>query len=276
MTNDDDDWRPDIIPVEDETSETIVEEEDPYALPEYPEVPIPELDPDAAPAVKIDEAPAYVKSPEQLAWEAMYGGTLQEIIAEGGKGIDEETQALMKRRLFDDLKARETENLRLLRNNMETRGITNSGLIFSEEQKIKSTTTRAMASGMVEIKIKSAFMKMASFENALGQAGQFLGYLARQSMYGHSVEMAQWQMEQQAKLVQYQANIDIFKIKLQDAYTKENMYLQQQLQSDLNAQVHSYNVELAEMEIEAAKEKAKWDAGMNLFGIILGGISALI
>ncbi len=270
--------KPDSSDKPDTVAEEVVEDVpvDPWTLPEHEEVPIPDFDSKAAPALEVDPAPAYKKSAAQQAWEDLYGGTIEDILAEGGRGIDEETQTLMRKQIRDVLRSREEENLRTLHNRMEERGITNSGLIFSEEQKIKATTTKALAASMTEIKIKSAFMKMASFENALGQSGQFLGYLAEQSMYAHSVEMTSWQNEQQAKLIRYQANVEIFKIKLQDAYNKQNMYLQQQLQSELNTQMHQYNVEIAEMEIEWAKEQSKMEMQANIFGVIFGGISGLL
>ena len=256
-----------IEPVED-----IVEEEVPWERPDYGRVEEPGYDPTAAPAVEIEAAPEYEVSPEEQAWAELYGGTVEDIIKAKGRGIPEETQQLMKKQQFQMLKSRETENLRLLRNNMEERGITNSGLIFSEEQKIKSTTTRALAASVTEVQIKSAFMKMASFENALGHAGEFLGYLSQQSQLVHAPKMATWQMEQQAKLVQYQANMDVYKMRLQNAWNVNNMREAAEIQAEAAHQQHIWNVELAEMEIEAANEAAKAQSGGNIIGMILGGI----
>jgi len=89
----------------------------------------------------------------------------------------------MIRQQAQALNAREDENLRLMHNDMERRGITNSGLVFWNQQKIKGATTTAIANSISDIQIKSALMKMASFENALGHAGQFL-VLARTEQDG--------------------------------------------------------------------------------------------
>ncbi|GAG81921.1 unnamed protein product, partial [marine sediment metagenome] len=43
----------------------------------------------------------------------------------------------------DTLKAREQENIRVMRNNMERRGITNSGFLQSAENQIHSNTSVA-------------------------------------------------------------------------------------------------------------------------------------
>ncbi|GAH96235.1 unnamed protein product, partial [marine sediment metagenome] len=75
------------------------------------------------------------------------------------------------------------------------------------QQKIKSATTTAIANSVTDIQIKSALMKMASFENALGHAGQFLGYLQEQSKIIFSGKMATWEAQTQADLIQYQAQI---------------------------------------------------------------------
>ena len=224
-------------------------------------------------SIKVEEAPAYEKSAEQLAWEEMHSGTIQDIIGEKGYGIPEETPELIQMQLLNTLKTREAENIRLLQQDMERRGITDSGLYFSEEQKIKATTTRALATGVTDIKIKSAFMKMASFEKALGLSAQFLSYLSRESELAYAPKMATWYAKQQAKLVEYQAAMEIKKINLMQHYAQQNMYLQAKLTSELNTQMHTYNVEIAQMEIDAAKERAKAEMGANVFGAILGAIS---
>ena len=254
------------------TEEIVEEIEDPWERPDYGRVEEPEFDPTAIPAVPVEAAPEYEVSPEERAWADLYSKEIRDILREGGRGIPEETQQLMKKQQFQMLKSRETENLRLLRNNMEERGITNSGLIFSEEQKIKSTTTRALAASVTEIQIKSAFMKMASFENALGRAGEFLGYLSQQSQLAYAPKMATWQMEQQAKLVQYQANVDMYKVRLQNAWNVNNMREAAEIQAEAAHQQHLWNIEIAQMEIDAANEAAAAQAGGNIIGMILGGI----
>jgi len=178
---------------------------------EAPEVPkIPEVTP--APTIaptEVAPAPEYVPTEEEAAWAEMYGGTIADIIKARGEGIPEETVNLMIRRNTQALQSREDENMRLMHNDMERRGITNSGLVFWRQEQIKSATTTAIANSITDIQIKSALMKMASFENALGRAGQFLGYLQEQSKMIYTGKMATWEAQTQADLIQYQAQIGV-------------------------------------------------------------------
>ena len=176
---------------------------------EAPEVPpIPEVTPAPTIApIEVVPAPEYVTTEEEAAWAEMYGGTIADIIKARGEGIPEETINLMIRQNTQALQSREDENMRLMHNDMERRGITNSGLVFWNQQKIKSATTVGIANSITDIQIKSALMKMASFENALGQAGQFLGYLQEQSKMIYAGKMATWEAQTQADLIQYQAQI---------------------------------------------------------------------
>jgi len=178
---------------------------------EAPEVPaIPEVTP--APTIaptEVAPAPEYKPTEEEAAWAEMYGGTIADIIKARGEGIPEETVNLMIRQQAQALNAREDENLRLMHNDMERRGITNSGLVFWNQQKIKGATTTAIANSITDIQIKSALMKMASFENALGHAGQFLGYLQEQSKMIYTGKMATWEAQTQADLIQYNAQIGV-------------------------------------------------------------------
>ena len=257
--------------IEDEVIEEEIPE-DPWTLPEHKPVPIPGYDPNAIPKTTVPDAPAYEKSDQQKEWEEMYGGELVDIIKNKGLGIPKETQALMKQQVYDTLRAKESENIRLLRDNMEQRGITDSGLLFSEESKIRAATTRGLAASVTEISIKSAFMKMASFENALGQASNFLGYLSQESQLAYAPKLETYRQQRQSDIVRMQGNIDIYKQKLQQAYNVNNMYTQQQLTSELNEQIHQNNIEIAEMEIEAANEAAKASSSGNIIGMILGGL----
>ena len=228
------------------------------------------------PTPTVTPAPPYEISPEQKAWEELYGGKLTDWVEAGGYGIPEETQKLMIQQQTDTLKATEAENLRVMRNNMERRGITNSGFVFAAEQGIHFNTTKALAGAIADVQIKSALMKMASFETAMGQAGQFLGYLSEQSQLKYAPEFATWQAEQLAKLQAWQAKIDIYKMELNQAYQTQNIQLQAQLTSQLAEQQHGYDIELAEMELEANQKAAKAQGTGNLLGTIIGGIFSLI
>lgn len=256
------------------TEEGAVEDE--YTTPDYGRVEEPSFGATKVGGIKVDDAPAYEKSEEQIAWEKEHSGQIQDIIDKGGLGIDEATQQLMRQQQFDILKSREAENLRLMAADMERRGITNSGLWFSEEQKIKSTTTRALAASMTEISIKSAFMKMASFENALGLSAQYLGYLSEQSQLAYAPKLATWQAKQQAKLAQYQAKVEVYKMKLNQAYTVNNMSYAAEIASDAAHQQYIYEKEMAIMEMEAAAAIAKEEAGMNFIGMAIGGLTSLL
>jgi len=214
------------------------------------------------PTPEVTPAPPYEISPEQQAFEDMYGGKLTDWVESGGYGIPEETQNLMIQKQTDSLKARETENIRVMRNNMERRGITNSGFV----------TSVAIAGAIADVQIKSALMKMSSFEKAMGQAGQFLGYLSEQSQLKYQPEFATWQAEQMAKMQVWQGKMDIMKMEINQAYQTQNMQLQAQLTSQLNQQQHQYDIELAEMELEANQKAATAQGAGNLFGTILGFI----
>jgi hypothetical protein len=218
----------------------------------------------------VDAAPAYQQSPEELAWQESYSGKVDEWVQAGGYGIPEETQEMMGEQVSDVLKANEEEQIRLMKNDMERKGITNSGLLYSETQKIKANTTMQIAKSITDIKIQSSLMKMASFEQAMGHAGQFLDYLSQQSQLKYAPEFATWQAKQQAKLMQWQENMDRQKLAIQQAYQQENMQLEYQLTSQLNAQQFEYEKQLTQMEIEANEKASMWGGIGQLFGFLFG------
>lgn len=224
------------------------------------------------PSPTITPAPAYEISPAQTAFEEMLGGKITDWVESGGYGIPEETQALMIQQQTDALKAREQESIRVMTNNMERRGITNSGFVFANEQNIRSNTSVAIAGAIADVQINSALMKMASFEKAMGAAGQFLGYLSEQSQLKYAPEFATWQAEQLATMQVWQGKLDVYKMELNQAYQTQNMKLQAQLTSQLNAEQNQYNVELAEMELEANNKIAMMQGVGGLFGTVLGFI----
>ena len=227
------------------------------------------------PTPEVTPAPPYEISPEQEAWEEMYGGKLTEWLEAGGYGIPEETQAQMIQAQTDVIKAKETEDIRVMRNNMERRGITNSGFIFSNEQNIRSNTTVTIANSIRDIQIQNALIKMSSFEKAMGAASQFLGYLSEQSQLKYQTEFATWQAEQIAKMQAWQAQLDIYKMQINQAYTQQNLQLQAQLQSQLAVQQHQYDLQLAQMEIEAQQQAADAAGTGQLIGGLIGGIATI-
>ena len=318
---------------------------------------------------QVTPAPEYQKTPEQLAWEQMYGGQLQQWVESGGYGIPDETKAQIMQSQTDMLRAREQEQIRTMRNEMDRRGLTNSGFLYSNEQKIKAATTEALARSMTDVEIQSALMKTASYERALGQAGQFLGYLAEESMKAYAPQLATWQAQtqsdmmawqtqaqadlqrwkmeaeqsyvswqmgeqrnyqqwfyqeqaklaqwdaqnsqnmvvwqtnaqaklaqwsmqaqqdfgawqmkeqlqfqgwatqQQLKLGQWQVQMDMHKFNLAQAYTQQNMLLEQQIRSVLMEQQFGYDRTLMELQVEASNKQATMQGIGGLFGTIIG------
>jgi len=327
----------------------------PAPIVEAPTVPVmPAITP--APTITapiVTPAPEYKPTAEEQAWSGMYGGEIKSIIEAKGLGIPQETQDLMIRQQTQALTAREDENLRLMANDMERRGITNSGLLFWNTEKIKSATTTAIAASITDIQIKSSLMKMASFENALGQAGQFLGYLQEQSKMVYTGKMATWEAQTQADLIQYQAQIsvdldqwkmenqynlvgwqantqalfaawdknstsmveawkmanqfniaewetqanydlavfqiktqakmanwaaqvDIYKLGINQAYAQDNMILSNQIATDFANNVeYPHEIEMAEMEMDYNQQAAASEAQGSISGTIVTGVATV-
>ena len=228
------------------------------------------------PTPTVTPAPAYEISPEMQEAMDLYGDKVTDWVESGGYGLSPEVQAQMIQQQSDTLKAREQENIRVMTNNMERRGITNSGFLQSAENQIHSNTTVALAGAIADVQIKSALLKMESFEKGMGQMGQYLGFLSEQSQLAYVPEFATWKVEQEAKLQNWQAQMDVYKMELNQAYQTHNIVLQGQIQGQLNTQQHQFDIELAEMEIEANQKAAKAKGAGSLLGIIIGGIFSLI
>ena len=238
-------------------------------------------------APTVTDAPEYQPTAEESEMAAIYGGTIKDILAEGGRGLDQETQDLMIRKATQVLMATEDENMRLMANDMERRGIINSGLVFWNEQKIKSATTTAIANSITDIQISSALMKISSFENALGHAGQFLGYLQEQSKMVYTGKMATWEARTQASLIQYQAqiNADMEGWKMTNQYNlagwqANTQALFAQWEMNSNASIEKWrmdnqfsiaewetqaNYNLAEFQIQSQATLAQWSAQADIY-----------
>ena len=67
----------------------------------------------------------------------------------------------------------------------------------------------------------------------------------------------------------WQGKMDIYKMELNQAYQTQNMTLQAQLTSQLNQEQNAFNLELAEMELEANNKIAMYKGIGGLFGTIL-------
>ena len=318
-------------------------------VPTIPEVtPAPEI-----PAIQVAPAPAYEISPEQQEMQNLLATTITDWVQAGGYGLSPEVQALMIQQQTDFLKAREQENIRVMRNNMERKGITNSGFLISAESAIHSNTSVAIAGAIADVQIKSALMKMASFEKAMGAAAQFLGYLSEQSQLAYAPQFATWSAQTSANMIQYQAQIetsiaewqmvnqfaitdwqaqtqalfsqwevnannivnqwqmenqfnltewqsqaeynlalfniesqlnlaqwqgqmDLYKLELNNAYQTQNTILQGQIQSQLNQQQNLFDLELAEMELEAANQASAAQGAGSIFGTIIEGLFSIL
>lgn len=281
----------------------------PAIIPEVPPITVPTITPPPPPTPpaipEVPEVPPYEPLPAQVALEEEYAEALREWREAGGYGIPEEVQAQMIQRATDILKSREAESIRVMRNNMERRGITNSGFVFANEMTIKSNTTLAIANSITDVQINSAMMKLASFEKMMGSTAQFIGYLAQESWKTYQPKMAQWEMEAryglaeygvaaeygiagyqarvQATMAQFQANtlavmtewqgkFDLAKMELNQAYIQGNMELASQLQLKLQNDQQAHEIEMAEMEAEAANQTAATTGFWNMLGTTAGFI----
>ena len=222
------------------------------------------------PTPTVTPAPAYEISPEMQEMMDLYGATLTDWVTEGGYGLSPEVQAQMIQLQTDTLKAREQENIRVMTNNMERRGITNSGYLQANTNQITSNTTVALAGAIADVQIKSALMKMASFEKGMSAMANFLGFMSEQSQLAYAPEFATWQAEQMATMQAWQGKMDIYKMELNQAYQTQNMVLQGEIQSQLNTEQNEFNLLLAEMEIEANQKIALYQGIGGIFGTILG------
>ncbi len=222
------------------------------------------------PTPTVTPAPPYEISPEMQEMMDLYGATLTDWVTSGGYGLEPEVQAQMIQLQTDTLKAREQENIRVMTNNMERRGITNSGYLQANTNQITSNTTVAIAGAIADVQIKSALMKMASFEKGMSAMNNFLGFMSEQSQLAYAPEFATWQAEQMATMQAWQGKMDIYKMELNQAYQTQNMVLQGEIQSQLNTEQNEFNLLLAEMEIEANQKIALYQGIGGIFGTILG------
>ena len=322
-----------------------------FDAPDVPDMPG-VTDAPTIPGLTISPAPEYTITPEEQAWNQMYKEQVQSNINDP-KGISEEAQHLMMRKATLMLQSRETENLRLMANDMERKGLTDSGQIFERTEQIKATTTRAIAASITDIGIQSEMMKMESYERAMGHAASYLSYLSTNSQLKYGSKMATWSAQTQADMVQYQAQInvdlehwkmenqfsmmewsankdamfmkwdknanaqiaqwnmtnqfameewktganydlaihqintqvslakfqaqtDIYKMGIAQAYQEGNMTQAAQIAEEFAEHRFEENKILAEMELEAENKAAKAEGGGNIIGQIIGGIFSII
>ena len=225
--------------------------------------PVPKLELPTMP--EVPTVPPYEKSPEQIAHEEEYGEDLREWREAGGYGIPEDIQTKMIQKETDILKAREAENIRIMKNNMERREITNSGFVFANEQTIKSNTTVAIANNIRDVQISSALMKMASFEKAMGATAQFIGYLANESLKAYAPKMAQWEKEAQYRLTEYgvEASYGMAKADLEASYALAGYGVAAEYgMAGYQAKVQGA---LAQFQVNAMAIMTEWQGKMDLY-----------
>ena len=106
---------------------------------------------------------------------------------------------------------------------------------------------------MTDIGIQNQMMKISSYENAIGRAAQFLGYLGDETQKKYMSQLYAWQ-----------GKLDIWKAQL-SANTSMNIA---PLQADLS-------MELAEMEIEANQSAASAQGWGSIIGSGIGLLGSI-
>ena len=199
-------------------------------------------------AIQITSAPAYEPTPEQKAWEQFYRSQIQGIIEQKGIGLPEDAKRQMLLQQQEVVRAGEEEQLTQLRRSLEKRGLLNTPIAVAEEQRIKSQYTLAMAQAARDVELQDALMRVSSYENALGRAASFLAYLANESSKRYEPQFQTWYLQQQARLQQYQAELDAWKMGIQQQYTM------QQIQAEYAAKER-----LLQMEMEWKEKMTKME-----------------
>ena len=121
-----------------------------------------------------------------------------------------------------------------------------------------------MANVMRDVQIQDSLMKVASYQNALGLGVQFLSYLSEES----------WR-QYQPTLYQWQAQVDMYKMAITDAYNKQDLALAHQYSMELAQFEADTNIQLTQMTIDAAADAAKKKTFWDILGTGLGLLAAL-
>ena len=208
--------------------------------------------------------PPYKPTAELEKLSSQVGGAISGIIEQGGMGIGEETKQQIFQREAEIINASTAQANKNLEDKMAAQGLSNSGMAFSEGMKLASKSTIAMANVMRDVEIQDSLMKVASYQNALGLGVQFLSYLSEES----------WR-QYQPTLYQWQAQVDMYKLAIQDAYNKQDMALAHQYDMQLAQFTASTNIQLTQMQIDAAAKAANKAAFWDILGTGLGLLAAL-
>jgi len=74
---------------------------------------------------------------------------------------------------------------------------------------------------------------------------------------------------------QWQAKVDIYKMQINQAYQQQNMQLQARLNAEAAAQQHTWDVQMATMEIEAQQQAADATGTGQLIGNVIGAVATI-
>ncbi|MFZ7134344.1 MAG: hypothetical protein ACOWWR_18515 [Eubacteriales bacterium] len=207
---------------------------------------------------KAPDVPEYNTSPETQAWIDKMDSYISQGLEQGGYGIDEKTQNQMIQKQKDIIAAKEQESIRTLKNNLEARGLSDSGYEFDKTMEIKAQGTIALADSITDIQIQNSMIKLASFEKMMGLGAQMISVLSEES----------WR-KYQPKMLEYQANVDLYKQAIGQAYTEHNMELAYQYDSMLQQQNQEFEQQMFEMKIEASQEAAKTQGWGQIIGQLI-------
>lgn len=217
----------------------------------------------AATVAGIPSLPAYQPSAAMEALSTQVGGAISGIIEQGGMGMGEETKQQIFLKEAEIINAGTAQAMKNLEDKMAAQGLSNSGMAFSEGMKLASKGTIAMANVMRDVEIQDSLMKVASYQNALGLGVQFLSYLSEES----------WR-QYQPTLYQWQAQVDVYKLAITDAYNKQDLALAHRYDMELTQFEAQTNIKLTQMTIDAAADAASkknfWDILGTGLGILAG------
>ena len=212
----------------------------------------------------IPKLPPYKPTAELEQLSKQVGGAISDIIEQGGIGIGEETKEKIFLREAEIINASTAQAQRNLEDRMAAQGLSDSGMAFSEGMKLASKSTIAMANVMRDVAIQDSLMKIASYQNALGLGVQFLSYLSEES----------WR-QYQPTLYQWQAQVDMYKLAIQDAYNKQDLAQAHKWDMEMAQFTASTNIQLTQMTIDAAAEAAKKDTFWEIVGGVLGFVGKI-
>jgi len=88
-------------------------------------------------------------------------------------------------------------------------------------------------------------------------------------------DLAVFQIKTQAKMANWAAKMDIYKLSINQAYQQDNMNLAAQIAATEASQQHTWDVEMAETEMEYNQQAAASEAAGSISGTIVTGIATV-